>query len=329
MHLSPEERAVIDRHRPRLGHRWNIDRGRGLIYAVIDHGDEPALGEVLLSNHADSEQALDQACRLARSFSIRAGLLGLASGGAAAVVVADPALDREGCVRLLHERLPSTPVRMLAGAGLHDAAERLGTPVVHDPELLARVRARVLEACLRPVLPQLEGRSAVVLGAEARGRDLAAALHGRGVEVSLWDPSPDLARTTAEALGLRVLDGEWADAEVDVLVPCGEEAVIDAAVAQRLGARVVCGGAPRVFASTDARTTLLERGRWCVPEILAATAEPVALAVATGSLDQTDALAQLDQTATEVLTEPHGAHDRAITLAVQRSKAAQSRPRKA
>lgn len=325
MQLSPEELDVLAKHQPRVAHRWSEPRGHVSVYAVVDHGAVPALGEVCMGSRADSVAALEQACRLARSYSIRLGLLGVARAGAAVVVVPHPALDREVCLPLLRERLPASPLRVLLGAGLHDASERVG-PAVHDPAGLARLRGRVLQACLHPVLPQLSGATAVVLGAEPRGRDLAAALQRAGATVSLWDPDPAAAQAVAEALGVGVLQIPWVEAEVDVLVPCGPEPVIDHAIAQRLAARVIYGGAPRVFATDQARATLEARERRYVPEVLAAAAEPLALAVAEGVLDQAHALAWVEQSAREVLATPRGAHERAITLAVARSKAAAASP---
>jgi hypothetical protein len=320
--LSPEELDVLARHEPHVANRWSDPSGHVTVYAVLDHGAEPGLGEVCVAASADPATALAQACRLARSASIRAGLLGVARGGAAVVAVPDPALDREACVQLLRERLAAAPLRVVIGPGLHDHAERLHPAVLHDPAGLARLRGRVLAACLRPVLPELAERSAVVLGCDPRGRDLAAALGRLGLSVALWDPDPALARAVAEPLGVRVLATPWVEAEVDLLVPCGPEPVIDRVVAEHLAASVVCGGAPRVFTAPEARTVLETRERRFVPELLAALAEPLALAVAAGLLDEDEAVARVEHTAREVLATPRGAHERAVTLAVARSKSA-------
>lgn len=320
MELSPEELDVLARHEPHVANRWSEPSGHVTVYAVLDHGAEPGLGEVCVAASTNPAAALEQACRLARSASIRAGLLGVARGGAGVVVVPDPALDREACVQLLRERLAAAPLRVVAGPGLHEHAESLHPAVLHDPPGLARLRGRVLEACLRPVRPEL--RSALVLGCDARGRDCAAALGRLGLSVLLWDPDPALARAVAEPLGARVLATPWIEAEVDLLVPCGAEPVIDREAAERLAAWVVCGGAPRVFTGAEARTVLEGRERRFVPELLAALAEPLALAVEAGLLDEDEAVAQVEHTAREVLSSPRGAHERAVGLAVARSKAA-------
>lgn len=324
MQLSPEELAALDRFRPRTAHRWSEPRGRVGVYAVLDHGTTPVLGEVCVAPSADPAEVLEHGCRLARSFGIRLGLLGVARGGAAVVVTPDPQLDRALCLELLRERLSSVPVRALPGAGLLGDAASLGDAVHHDADTLARLRGHVLEACLRPVLPSLEGSTAVVLGASPSGRDAAAALQQRGVTVSLWDPDPEAARALAEALALPVLEGSWLDADVDVLLPCGPAPLVDGPAAERLAARIVCGAAPRAFATPQARETFEARERWAVPEILSALAEPLALALAEGLVTEADALARVHETAREVLTTPRGAHGRALDLAAARSKAAQA-----
>lgn len=322
MELSPEELDVLARFEPHVANRWSDASGQVTVYAVLDHGAAPALGEVCMATRTDPAAALEQACRLARSASIRVGLLGVSRGGAAVVVVPGPALDPEAGRQLLHERLTTAPLRVVAGAGLYEQAARLGPAVLDDREGLARLRGRVLEACLGPVLPALAERSAVVLGCDVRGRDLAAALGRLGLSVALWDRDPTLARAVAEPLGARVLDTPWLEAEVGLLVPCEAEPVIDRAAAERLAASVVCGGAPRVFDGPEARAVLEARERRFVPELLAALAEPLALAVAAGLLDEDEAVARIEDTAREVLATPRGAHERAVTLAVARSKAA-------
>lgn len=325
MQFSPEELAVLARHEPNTAQLWSEPAGHVGVFAVLDHGAKPALGEVCLATSVDSAQALEQACRLARSASIRAGLLGLDRAGAAVVVVPDPELDLQVALELLSQRLSASPLRVVIGAGLRELAERSSPHISHDPEGLARLRAGVLEACTQPLLSLDAQCSALVLGCGPRGRDLAAALRHRGVELCVWDPDRALAQHVAEAVGARVLDTPWVDAAVDLLVPCTPEPLIDEIAAERLAASVVCGGAPRVFAAPQARATLEARGRRFVPEILCATAEPIALAVAEGLLDRDEALARVEQTAREVLDHPLGAQDRVVTLAVTRSKTARSR----
>lgn len=325
MQFSPEELAVLSRYEPSAAHRWSEPAGHVGVYGVIDHGPKPAIGEACIGASPDPAVALEQACRLARSASIRMGLLGVARAGAAVVVVPDPELDQDVVLSVLAARLAASPMRVGLGSGLHDHGERLRPHVLHDPEGLARLRARVLEACAAPLLSLDADRSAVVLGCGPRGRDLAVALQRRGIDVALWDSELAAARAVAEPLGVRVLETPWVEAAVDLLVPCTPEPVIDEVAADRLAAAVVCGGAPRVFSTPAARAKLEARGRRLVPEILAALAEPIALAVAEGLLDEDEAIARVEQTARELLAEPLGAHDRAITLAVSRSKAAAAR----
>ncbi len=321
MHFSPEELEILSRTKPSTARRWLTQSGQVGVYAVIDHGTTPTLGEVRVGPSTDRSQTLELACRLARSASIRAGLLGLTNGGMATVAVADPRLDPTAHEALLRDRLGETPVRAFAGPGLESAASRLGGHVLDDDEGLAALRGDVLEACLEPLLP-MKTCSALVLDCGSSGHAAAARLQAGGARVRVWDPDPSRAAALAKSLGVTVLEGPWLDADVDLLVPCGPEPVLDDESASRLVARNVCGLSPRVFAAGSAREALEATERRFVPELLASTAPLIAVAVAEGLLDRDAAMSSIVSTAREVLAQPRGAQERATTLAIERSKAA-------
>jgi len=323
MHFSPEELEVLARARPSAAHRWLARSGDVGVFAVIDHGAAPAIGALCVGQSAEQAPTLDEACRLARSLSIRAGVLGLPHAGMAMVAVAHPRLDPRALAALLRDRLADADVRAYPGHGLEGTDASLGPRVREAAAARATLRGAVLEACVRPLL-SLEGCTAVVLDAGPVGRDLAGELHARGARVRPWDAHPPRAAALAEALGVEPLDVPWAEADVDLLVPCGPAAVIDASIAARLGARVVCGPSSQIFVDARAREALEARERRAVPEVLAATAELIDLATAEGWLEHDDAVATIEQTAREVLAEPSGAQRRAIDLAVSRSTAAAS-----
>ena len=151
------------------------------------------------------------------------------------------------------------------------------------------------------------------------GRAAATRLRAAGARVHVWDPNPPRAVTLAESLDVEVLEGPWIEADVDLLVPCGPEPVIDDGSASKLAARNVCGLSAQVFATPSAREALENRERRFVPELLASTAPLIAIAVAEGWLERDSAISLIDQTATEVLREPRGAQGRATTLAIERS----------
>lgn len=321
MHFSPEELEILSRTKPSAAHRWLAQSGQVGVFAVIDHGATPSIGEVRIGPSTDRTQTLELACRLARSASIRAGLLGLPNGGMATVAVAHPQFDRTVHEALLRGRLGETSIRAIAGPGLEGSASQLGDLVLDDDEGLATLRGDVLEACLEPLL-SMKTCSAAVLDCGPSGRAAATRLRASGSRVCVWDPDPPRAVTLAESLDVEVLEGPWIEADVDLLVPCGPEPVLDDSNAPQLAARNVCGLSPRVFATPSAREALESRERRFVPELLASTAPLIAIAVAEGWLERDSAVSLINQTATEVLVQPRGAQGRATTLAIERSNAA-------
>jgi len=296
------------------------------VLAVIDQGGEPALGIVRMSIDADEVAALELACRLARAASIRNGLLGIPRAGAAIVVVDEPKLVQTTLAELLRRKIPKAALRVLAELELPAEFAPLPNLVRPDPGILDRIRSRVLEACVRTVLPSSgaeQTQRAIVLGANPIGREAAAALIQQGFQVSLWDPEPDHAATIATAVGASALEGSWTEAKVDLLVPCTTSPIIDEAVAKDLAASVICGLTPRVMIDSKANAILEGRGRWVVPPMLAASAESIVLADAEGLLDTESAIELVTQTAREVLTQPEGVAKRTLELAIGRSKAAE------
>lgn len=303
--------------------RWLGPEANVCVLAAVDHGIRPAMGEVRIGPSDQGAVVLQDACRLARSATIRNAVLGLKNAGAAVVVLADPELDHEIALALLRERLVEAEIRVVAGLGLSDAVRTLDSGVTFDrPGDVSRLRGEVLDRCLQPLLSLDEKCTATIVDCGPVGRDAASLLVKRHVKVRVWDQDHARARAVATEVGAVVSTTPWADAEVDLLVPCGHEPLIDVAVSDRLRAKVVCGLAPRVFVDNAARGAAEARGVRVVPELLAALAEPLALAVAGDLLDETVVLTSIADTAREVLANPHGAHDRTVSMAIARSKAA-------
>ncbi len=325
MDFSPEEHDVLAHHRPRKASRWDEPDHHLRIYAILDHGAQPALGELMMGASADPAATLEGACRLARSASIRAGLLGMSRAGAAVVVLPHPELDLEACRGVLHDRLANTPVVLAPAEEFAGDAADLGAPVLDDEQTLARVRGRLLVACLEPVLApgrSWDGLRAMVLGAGPRGRDAVVALRDRKLAVTLWDEDPAKAETLASRLGVSVADERGAEAATDLLVPCTAKPPIDRTLAETLAARVTCGLVPRLVTDPEARGALEARGHWLIPELLSSAAEMIVLGCAQGLLDEDEAVALVEQTAAQVLDRPEGAHQRTFAICVERSKAA-------
>jgi len=320
MEFSPEQIEVLVEHKPASAMRWVEPDGKLEAFAVLDHGSKPALGHLWMAESEDSTLAIADACRAARSARIRCALLGLANAGAGVVVVPDPGLDMDVVHALVRRRFEEFSIRAVAGKGFVDVSA-LGEDVLQDVAELARIRGEVLSRCLQP-LCTITDSSALVLGCGSMGRDAATALIERGADVRVWDEDDARAETLGSELGAAVVTGPWPGVAADIVVPCGGSTLIDEHVAERVEAKIVCGLAPRVCSGGAARATLEGRGRRVVPEVLAAGADLLALAVSMHGLDEAQTLSMVSETAAEVLSAPTGAQDRAISLAIARSKAA-------
>ena len=320
MEFSPEEIEVLVEHKPASATRWVEPEGKVAVFCVLDHGSKPALGHLWVGGSDDSAVVLAEACRIARSGRIRCALLGLANAGAGVVVVPDPSLDRDVLHELVRRRFAESSIFVVAGEGCEDVSA-LGEGALQDTAELGRIRGEVLARCLEP-LCEIGDSTALVLGCDGPGRDAAKALGQRGADVRVWDEDSSRAQALASELGAAAVTGEWTDVSVDVVVPCGGSTLIDERVAEQLDAKIVCGLAPRIFGSRAARAALADRGRWAVPEIMAAGGDLLALAASKQALNLDQALAMVSDTAAEVLASPADTHDRAISLAIARSKAA-------
>jgi hypothetical protein len=324
--FSPEELDLLARFRPKSASRWSEPDHNVFAWCVVDHGAAPGVGEVRLSADDDHVEALELACRLARSASVRAGMLGLPSAGGTVVIVRHPDRDVAASRRLLDQRLVSVPFGALASFELRDECEGVDALIQPEPETMRELRGRVLDACIEPLFSGKDDattlRRALVLGANHYGRDLAEHLRGRGVQVALWDAEPSRAEVVAAAAGVDRHPGSWLDAPVDLLVPCLSIPIIDEAAAKAVQAQAIAGGVPQVFASAAARDALESRGRRFVPEPLAALADSIALAETASLLQASTALELLSRTARQVLAEPRGAQDRALDIAIARGRGA-------
>ena len=221
----------------------------------------------------------------------------------------------------LERWLPEIPLSLASGAELPEALGGFEGRLPVDPSTQTRLRTAVLSRCLDALAPHaLQLPRALVLGAGTRGRDAVQALLARGLEVSVWDPSPERARALADEIAVPLQAQPWTDSAAELLVPCLPDAIIDEARASALRATVVCGPSPRVLASAEAGERLRDRGVWVVPPALAATAEPLGPPHAEGLLAIETSLEQISQTARLVLETREGAQQRAVNLAIERSK---------
>lgn len=240
----------------------------------------PAAGGVRTRAYDTVEAAIEDAARLARAMTIKCALGGLAAGGAKAVVLDHPGLDRARAFAVLGERIQEL-------GGLFRTAGDLGTTAadlaamasscayVHTDEsgladAVARGLLGCVAACAAVRLVPVAGLRVAVQGAGAIGAAVARALAAAGAEVLLADLDRARAEEVAGAIGAEVIaPAEILTAEVDIVSPCAVGGVLDEAAIASLRAWAVCGAANNILAEPRLASMLHARGILLVPDVVA------------------------------------------------------------
>jgi leucine dehydrogenase len=115
--------------------------------------------------------------------------------------------------------------------------------------------------------PDLHGRSVVVQGVGAVGRQLAHRLVEAGAKVSVADVDEGRARRAAAETGsARIPAGEAMTAECDVLSPCATGGVLSAQTIPALQCAIVAGAANNQLAAPEDAERFRERGILYAPD---------------------------------------------------------------
>ncbi|MBZ5708900.1 Glu/Leu/Phe/Val dehydrogenase dimerization domain-containing protein [Nannocystis pusilla] len=294
------------------------DPPSGLSAALVidDLSLGPAAGGVRTGAYPDAAAMIAEAAALARAMTRKCALAGLDAGGAKAVVLDHPGLDRPAAFRRLGRFVAEL-------GGIFRTAGDLGTtsadlaamaetcPYVHaDDRGLAEAVARGMVACVRAVARArgrgLGGLRVAVQGCGAIGSAVARALAAEGAFLLVADVDPRRAHDLAVATGSHVHDPkDILLAPVDVLAPCAVGGVITAELAAALPAWAVCGAANNLLAGPGVAEALRARGILHVPDVVAsagAVIEGIGRSVM-GLADRGPLIAALGATAAELLAE--------------------------
>jgi leucine dehydrogenase len=258
------------------------DEGMGLqAFIVLDSlvlG--PAAGGIRTAVYGSQAEAVSDACRLARTMTIKCALAGLDAGGGKAVVMDRPELDRAAGFALLGRRIESLGGQFRTSGDLGTTDADLAVVAQHTryvhtdtgrlSSAVARGVLRCIEACVDfKGRSSVSGLTAVVQGCGDIGSAVARALTEAGVKLYLADIDVPVAEALAGALGAEVIDPQEAlTADVDIVSPCAVGDVLSPDVAQSLRAWVVCGGANHITTSEEADRVLHSRGVLFIPDIV-------------------------------------------------------------
>lgn len=271
------------------------DPGSGLRMIVAVHSTVlgPALGGMRLKAYPGGfGEALADALALARTMTLKASAAGLDLGGGKAVVIDDGAMARS---EVRERRLEAAGAVVEELGGAYVTAEDIGTSTA-DMDVVARrtthvvgrsresggagdpspVTAEGVERAIRRALaeatgsPELESRSAGVIGLGKVGGRLARSLAAHGAAVSAFDIDAERLEAAA-AHGVRPARSaeELMRAPLDVLCPCAAGGMIDERTAGAIEASVVCGAANNPLSGPAAAEQLARRDVLSVPDFLA------------------------------------------------------------
>jgi len=281
-----------------LGHEqvaFCHDKATGLraIISIQTTALGPALGGTRFYPYATEQAALQDALRLSRAMAYKNALCGLDHGGGKAVIIGDPARDKNEALLRAYGRF----VESLGGR--YVTACDVGTYVA-DMDVIAKETrfatgrseanggagdSSVLTAfgvfqgmCASAAhvwgSPSLAGKTVGIAGVGKVGRLLAAHLLENGAHVVVTD----VKRSAVEALRERHHEIDVAAdvfglvrSELDVYAPCALGGALDGATVGALKAKVVCGAANNQLVAEGPGGTaeaLMARGITYAPDFL-------------------------------------------------------------
>ncbi|HJQ35974.1 MAG TPA: Glu/Leu/Phe/Val dehydrogenase dimerization domain-containing protein [Thermoanaerobaculia bacterium] len=250
-------------------------------FLVIDDTSlGPACGGVRIAAYPNLSSALGDCLRLAHAMTIKCALAGLPAGGGKVVVIDHPALDRRRAFRELGARIEAMHGAFRTAGDFGTTCDDLAamaetTRYVHcSEERLAAAAGRgiVLAASAAARMrghDSLEGLRVAVQGCGTIGSAAARAFRDAGARLFVSDCDGYRCVTVAHEVGAVAVDAdEILELDADILVPCARGGVIDAAMAPRIRAWAVCGGANNIVADDESERTLVERGIVFVPDVV-------------------------------------------------------------
>jgi len=279
------ENVNFDGHE-RVIHHYDEETSLRAIIAIHSTALGPAGGGCRLWNYGHAEDALSDALRLARGMSYKNALAGLNMGGGKAVLLGPIGDDiREKSFHAFGRAVDSL-------AGAYVTAEDVGVRV-EDMRAVAEVTKFVsglssetgaggdpspytargvslgIQAAVKHGLGRdtLEGLTVAIQGLGGVGGNLAGELSAKGARLVVADVDKAKVEAVCDTYHARPANIEdILLQEVDVLAPCALGGAITDAVAGRMCARIIAGGANNQVASPSVGEGLMKRGILYAPD---------------------------------------------------------------
>lgn len=295
---SPSQVSAAAPLLPPLGHEQVVfchDQATGLraIISIYSTALGPALGGTRFYPYESDEAALQDALRLSRSMAYKNALSGLDHGGGKAIIIGDPATDKNEAMLRAYGRF----VQSLGGR--YVTAADVGTSV-SDMDVIAKETrfatgrsevnggagdSSVLTAfgvfqgmCASAAHvwgnPSLAGKTVGIAGVGKVGSHLTALLLKDGARVVVADVNGSAVVALCEKhreINVVADVFELVRSDLDVFAPCALGGALDDATVQALTAKVVCGAANNQLVVEGAGGTaqaLMNRGITYAPDFL-------------------------------------------------------------
>ena len=260
--------------------------GLKAIIAVHNTSLGPAAGGTRMRAYATEEEAVLDACRLARSMTYKSAAAGIGWGGGKCVVIGDPAREKTDA---LFEALGQHIHRL---HGLYIAGEDVGTtqrdllvmrrqtPYVAVPsegqaeggaEATALGVLQGIRACLQEVFASsdLHGRTVAVQGVGAVGSQIVTLLLTHGARVIVADVDRAKVDLVTAPHEVQVVPPESIHAvPSDIYCPCALGNVLNEVTIPQLRCAIVCGSANNQLADERLGDELAQRGILYAPDYI-------------------------------------------------------------
>lgn len=264
------------------------DDRAGLSAFIAIHNDArgPAIGGCRILNYPTVDAALTDVLRLSRGMTFKTAIADIPYGGGKAVIIADPA--RQKTIGMLHafgdfvESLDGRYITSFDSGTTMDDIDIIGARTSYIAGTLpgagdaSASTALGIYYCMKAATEiaygaaDLSGIKIAIQGVGNVGRRLAERLAGDGALLFVSDTDERRAAEVAAEYRATCIPADQIIATAaDIFAPCALGAVLSAASIDRLGARVVVGGANNQLATPDCDALLRDSGVLYCPDYLA------------------------------------------------------------
>lgn len=280
------EELANDKHE-QLIYCSNEEANLQAIIAIHDTTLGPALGGTRLWNYSNSQAALKDVLRLSKAMTYKAAAAGLNLGGGQAVIIGDPAKDKdELMLRAFGQYVDGLAGRFITAKDVGtDVKEmefiRMETKYVTgiskalggsgDPSPVAAYGTFVgMKSCAKEKWgsDSLRGRKVVVQGAGNVARYLCEHLYNEGAEIFITDIVDEKIRKVMETIKAHIVKPEEVyNIDADIFSPCALGGVVNDETIEQFKFEIIAGAANnQLDDETKHGKMLLDKGILYAPD---------------------------------------------------------------